>query len=86
MTDVRIFLPNALSYKNKSLGELYKLYENAKIRQYQHRVVQTEKASFTPLVYNTYGGWRLSVLLSTANYLDLLQRKGRKLTMTFSAA
>ena len=56
MFDVRIFHPNAPSYKNKSIPELYKLHESAKIREYQHRVLQTEKASFTPLVYNTYGG------------------------------
>ena len=50
------FHPNASSYKNKSLPQLYKLHENHKIRDYQHRVLQTEKASFTPLVYSTHGG------------------------------
>ncbi len=56
MFDVRVFHPNAPSYKNRGLSELYKQHEKAKVRQYQHRVLQTEKASFTPLVYSTHGG------------------------------
>ncbi len=56
MFDVRIFHPNCQSYKNKSMKELYKMHENQKIKDYQHRVLQTEKASFTPLIYSTNGG------------------------------
>jgi hypothetical protein len=56
MFDVRVFHPNCKSYKNKSLKDLYKLHENMKIRDYQQRVLQTEKASFTPLIYSTNGG------------------------------
>ena len=56
MFDIRVFHPNASSYRNKSLPQLYKLHESHKIRDYQHRVLQTEKASFTPLVYSTHGG------------------------------
>ena len=38
------------------MKDLYKLHENQKIKDYQHRVLQTEKASFTPLIYSTNGG------------------------------
>ena len=56
MFDVRIFHPNAKSYKSKSLPALYKLHEKQKKRDYGDRVTQREKASFTPLVYSTHGG------------------------------
>ena len=56
MFDVRIFHPNAASYKDRNISDLYKLHEKAKCRDYQQRVLQTEKASFTPLVYSTNGG------------------------------
>ncbi len=56
MFDVRIFHPNAPSYRNKTISELYRMHEKAKIKEYQHRVIQTEKASFTPLIYSTNGG------------------------------
>ena len=32
------------------------MHEKQKIRDYQHRVLHTEKASFTPLIYSTNGG------------------------------
>ena len=53
--DVRIFHPGCPSYRDKSLTALYKTHENQKKRAYQHRVLQTEKASFTPLIYSTNG-------------------------------
>ena len=56
MFDVRVFHPNCKTYKNKSLKDIYKLHENMKIKDYQQRVLQTEKASFTPLIYSTNGG------------------------------
>ncbi len=56
MFDVRVFHPNAPSYKDKTINELYVLHEIQKISAYQDRVLQVEKASFTPLVYSTHGG------------------------------
>ena len=56
MFDVRIFHPNAPSYRNKTISQLYGMHEKAKIKEYQQRVIQTEKASFTPLIYSTNGG------------------------------
>ena len=56
MFDVRIFHPGAPSYRAKKLPELYIRHEKEKMKQYNNRVLQTEKASFTPLVYSTNGG------------------------------
>ena len=54
--DVRVFHPNASSYRNKDLASLYKLHENAKKREYGERVREVEHAVFTPLVLSTCGG------------------------------
>lgn len=73
MFDVRVFHPNAPSNKEKTLENLYKTHEKEKNRNYLQRVLQTEKAIFTPLVYSTNGGMapqavnfhkRLSTLIS----------------------
>ena len=56
MFDVRIFHANADSYREKEISSLYKLHKNAKRRDYEQRVTQVEKSSFTPLVYSTTGG------------------------------
>jgi hypothetical protein len=56
MFDVRVFHPNAPSYKNRSISQLYQTHERMKCRDYEQRVIQVEKASFTPLVYGTHGG------------------------------
>ena len=54
--DVRITHPTSPSYMNKSTERLLKINEQEKIRKYNDRVLQVEKASFVPLVYTTNGG------------------------------
>ena len=54
--DVRIFHPNSASYRGKSIDKLYEQHETEKKHKYNHRVMQVEKASFTPLVFSTTGG------------------------------
>ena len=62
--------------------------ENANIREYQHRVLQTEKASFTPLVYNTYGGMAPQSLAFHKKLASIIaeKRKETHTIMTFSDA
>ena len=48
--------PNAPSYVNKPLEQVYRTHENEKKRMYNERVLQVEKASFTPIVGSTFGG------------------------------
>lgn len=55
--DVRVFHPNAPSYKNTPVGSLYNMHEKEKMRKYNSRVITVEKGTFTPLVYTTFGGW-----------------------------
>ena len=54
--DVRVVHPNSPSYRGKSIRDIYKTHEEAKKRTYNQRIVQVEKASFTPLVFSTTGG------------------------------
>ena len=56
MFDVRIFHPNAEAYKDKQISKVYLQHEKLKSKEYEQRVIQVEKASFTPLVYSTTGG------------------------------
>ena len=54
--DIRIMHPNAPTYVNKPIEQVYELHENEKKRQYNERVIQIEKGSFTPIVGTTFGG------------------------------
>ena len=56
--DVNIFNPNAPSNRSTSVTSCYRRHERAKRNKYMYeeRVVEVEKATFTPLVFNTSGG------------------------------
>ena len=47
---------NSLSHRHKSIKALFKENEREKKRMYGDRVLNIEKASFTPLVFSTTGG------------------------------
>jgi hypothetical protein len=54
--DVRIVHPNAPSHMGKDINKIYKQNEDEKKRAYNQRIIQVEKATFTPLVFSTTGG------------------------------
>ena len=54
--DVRIFNAKSLSYRSKTLPQLYSQHEKEKKSQYMNHVLQLEKGSFVPLVFTTTGG------------------------------
>ena len=54
--DVKVFHPNCPSYKDKNLDKTYEEKETEKKKAYQQRVLQVQKATFTPLVFTTSGG------------------------------
>ena len=54
--DVRVVHPNSLSYQGKQINKIYEQNEKEKKRTYNQRIIQVEKASFTPLVFTTSGG------------------------------
>ena len=55
-TDIRVLNPQAPSNSNLSLHQMYHSHERQKKTKYNSRVLQVEKASFTPLVFSTTGG------------------------------
>ena len=74
--DIRVFHPNAQSYRHSTIPAAYRRHELAKKREYGDRIRQVEMASFTPLVFSTTGGLgreattfykRLADLMSTKN-------------------
>ena len=54
--DVRVFNPFAPSNSTASLSATFRKHERCKSRQYQQRVLEVERASFTPLVFAATGG------------------------------
>ena len=54
--DVRVFYPNASSYRSQNLASVYRRHEQAKKREYGERIRNVERGVFTPLVLSTTGG------------------------------
>ena len=54
--DVRVFNPNASRYLTQSLQTCYARNEREKKKAYSQRVLQVERGSFTPLVFDLQGG------------------------------
>ena len=53
--DVTICHPNADSYRDMNLNQIYRQHETEKERQYAYRIIKVEQATFTPLVFSTTG-------------------------------
>ena len=69
--DVRVFYPNASSYRSLSLT-VYKHHEDAKKREYGHRVRDIEHGVFTPLVFTSTGGMGRKATVFYRRLADLL--------------
>ena len=54
--DVRVFHPHAYSYRHRTIQQLHRQHEAEKRAQYDGRIRQVERGSFTPLVFSTSGG------------------------------
>ena len=54
--DLRVTHPNCAKYADKSVSQVYTMHENEKKREYNERILQVEKGSFTPMVFTTTGG------------------------------
>jgi len=53
---VRAFSPLAKVHVNRDLKSIYSSQEKEKKRRYNHRIIQIEMATFTPLVFSCMGG------------------------------
>ena len=54
--DARVFYPNADSYRDLDLKQIYTQHENGKKRLYTQRVMDVEQGTFAALVFTTTGG------------------------------
>ena len=54
--DIRVTHPNTLTNEGKSPAQIYKEHERQKKAKYNQRIIDIEKATFTPLVFTTTGG------------------------------
>ena len=73
--DVRVFHPNAPSYRNTSITALYRRQEQAKKREYGDRIREVEHASITPLVFSTTGGLNKETTIAYRRLAELLATK-----------
>ena len=89
--DVRVTHPNTRTSRNKSLRQIFKEQQQEKKIKYNNRIVQVEKATFTPLIFTTSGGMgpeckrfnkRLAELIATRrkeSYADVIAFIRKKL-------
>ena len=70
--DVRVFYPNASSYNFLSLKSAYTRHEDAKKREYGHRVRDIEHGVFTPLVFTSTGSMGREAIVFYRRFSDLL--------------
>ena len=54
--DIGVFNPQAQTNWSKQIPQMYKHHEDVKKREYNARIVEIEKGSFTPLIFSCSGG------------------------------
>ena len=83
--DVRVCHPNADSYKDLELRQVYKIHENEKKRLYARRVLEIEQGTFTPLVFTTTGGMGKECVRYHSRLAELVAiKKGEDYATTMS--
>ncbi len=76
--DVRVFHPNAFSYRSLSLQAAFRRHEQAKKREYGERVREVEHGVFTPLMLSTTGGLGREATTFYKRLADLITSKQQK--------
>ncbi len=54
--DIRVFNPLAPSNSAKQIDAMYQRHEQSKKREYNARIIEVEKGTFTPVVFSCSGG------------------------------
>ena len=54
--DIKVFNPLALSNTAKDIQQVYRKHEQEKMAQYNARILEVEKGSFTPVIFSCSGG------------------------------
>ena len=83
--DVRVFHPNADSYRDLELQQIYCNHENEKKRLYSRRVLDIEHGTFTPLIFTSTGGMGKECLQYHSRLAQLISiKKGEDYAKTIS--
>jgi hypothetical protein len=83
--DVRVCHPNAESYRDQDIDQIYRIHENDKKRLYSRRVLDVEHGSFTPLVFTTTGGMGKECQMYHRRLAELISvKKGEQYAQTIS--
>ena len=73
--DVNVTHANAESNIGKSMTQIYREHENGKKNDYNERVLNVEKGTFTPLVFTTSGGMAPECLKLNKRLAELISNK-----------
>jgi len=73
--DVRVFHPNAPSYRQSQIASLFRRHELEKKHEYGDSVRTVDGESFTPLVFSTFGGLGKESTILYNRLTDLLSQK-----------
>jgi len=73
--DVRVFHPNAPSYRQAQVVSLFRRHELEKKREYGDRTRGVDGESFTPLVFSTFGGLGKEATIFYNRLANLLSQK-----------
>ena len=73
--DIRVFDPVAPSHAKQSLEAAHSTQEKDKCRLYEERILQVERASFTPLVFTIAGGMSKCTKKFFSRLVDMLAEK-----------
>ena len=76
--DIRVTNPGAASNSDKSVAKLLQLNEQEKIKKYNDRVLQVEKASFVPMVFTTNGGMSLQCERLNKRLAELISERRKE--------
>ena len=83
--DVRVFHPNAESYKDLTIRQLYHKHEDERKRLYANRVLEVEQGTFTPLVFPTTVGMAVECKRFHSKLAELIAiKKGKEYSTTMS--
>ena len=73
--DVRVFNPSAQSNRRGPLASVYRRHELEKKRQYDQRIREVERATFTPLVMSVTGGMGKSATVFYKRLASMISEK-----------
>jgi len=83
--DMRVFHPNAESYKDLTIQQLYRKHEDEKKRLYANRVLEVEQGTFTPLLFTTIRGMAVDCKRFHSRLAELIAiKKGEEHRTTVS--